>query len=406
VENKELKAPIRINVLGTFSLTYENLVLLEDQGRSRKIWNLLAYLIVNRNKQFSPSELPEILCSEENIEDPAKAVKNLVYRLRCNLTESKMPELNYINQSGGIYSWNMEIPIEVDADIFVQKWKAASKSKLAKDEALRLYLEAIDLYNGKFLPRLEYEEWTVTFSVYYHTIFTECIKQAFKLLSEKEDYLPLIPICKKAIALDPYEEDVYIAYITALTKLNKQKEAFTEYEVIRGKLCNELGVKPSEELAILYKEIIKDIKTLELDLASIKSDLKEKGIIKGTFCTEYEIFKEVYRFIARGVERTGTSVYLMLLTITDNRKKTVTPASLEKSMDTLKETVTSVLRKGDLFAQYSVSQFVVMLQGTSLENGCVVGDRIISAYKKEGTSRNINVQYKLMPLDPSVWGGI
>jgi len=398
----ELKEPIKVNMLGTFSLSYGGNVLLEDQGRTRKVWNLFAYLIVNRNKQLSPSELPDILCSDERSEDPAKAVKNLVYRLRCTLADSKMPELNYITQKGGVYSWNKDVPIEVDADVFAEKWKAATKAGQDSEEALRLYLDAIDLYNGKFLPRLGYEEWTVNLSVFYHRIFTECIKQVFRILSEKEDYAPLIPVCEKAIALDPCDEDIYIIYITALTKLNKQKEALAAYEVITGKLYNELGINPSKELSELYREILKNIKSVESDLINIKNDLNEKGAIDGTFCTEYEIFKDIYRFIARGVERTGTSVFIMLLTVTDNKDELPKAESLKTAMERLKFVIANVLRKGDLFAQYSVSQYVVMLPGTSFENGCMVGDRILSAYKKAGAARNIKLQYKLQPLDPSI----
>ena len=400
----EFEKPITVNILGNFSLAYDGEILLEDQGRSHKVWNLLAYLIVNRDKHFAPSELMEVLCSDEGIANPANAVKNLVYRLRCSLTDSKMPSLNYVVQRGGIYSWNTDIPVEVDADIFVDKWKCASKFKATNEEALSLYLEAIELYNGRFLPRLEYEEWTVSLSVYYHTIFIECVKQVFRILSEKEDYLSIIAICEKAIELDPYDEDIYIIYIYALIKMDRQKDAFTQYELIRGKLYNELGVNPSEELFELYKEILKSIKSVELDLNNIRNELKEKSVIEGAFCTEYEIFKEIYRFVSRGVERSGSSVYLMLITLNNSKDDLLKSISLMTAMDRLKETITSALRKGDLFAQYSGSQFVVMLPGTSLENGFMVGDRIVSAYKKNGGSRSIDVKYKLQPIDSSFWG--
>lgn len=402
----ELKNPIKVNTLGSFSISYEDAILLVGQGRSYKVWNLLAYLIVNRNKSLSPSELMEVLCSEEGIQDPANAVKNLVYRLRCNIAKSKMPPLNYVVQSGGIYSWNNDIPIEVDADLFVNKWKAASSLNVSNDEALLLYLEAIDLYEGRFIPSLEYEEWTVSLSVYYHTIFTECVKQVFRILSDREDYLSIISICEKAIALDPYEEDIYIIYIYALIKMDRQKEAFTQYELIKGILYNELGVNPSEEMCELYKEIIKSINSVELDLKNIRNELNEKSTIDGAFCTEYEIFKEIYRFVSRGLERSGSSVYLMLITLNDGKKTSSKSASLITAMDKLKTTISSALRKGDLFTQYSRSQFVVMLPGTSLENGFMVGERIVSAYKKSGASRNVDVKYKLQPIDSSLWDNL
>lgn len=402
MDNFKIVKPIRINLLGGCSLICEDVVLSEDQGRSLKVWNLFAYLVLNRNRQLSQSELIEILCSDEKIEDPGKAVKELVYRLRCNLAESNLPALNYIVQGGGVYGWNNTLPIEIDVDLLVEKWDAANKAEPESYEALSLYLQAIDLYKGKLLPCLEYEEWTISLAVHYHAIFTECVKIASRLLWDQEDYLSIISICDKAIALEPYEEDMYIIYIGALIKMHKQKEALAEYELIRGKLYNELGVNPSETLSDLYNEIIKNIKTVELDLSNIINDLKEKGAIVGSFFIEYEHFKEVYRFVVRGAERSGVPVQIMLITICDRKDKSPNSPNLNIGMEKLKSEIIHILRKGDLFAQYSGSQFVVLLTGTTFENRFIVAQRIVEVFKKSEDFGDTELEYKVEPITPCI----
>src|SRR5665648_1287802 len=118
-----VKKSIKVNMLGSFSFHDGEKILLEDEGKTRKLWNLLAYIIVNRGRKLSPTELPEILCSDDRIEDPVKAVKNLVYRLRVLLFNRPLPKLEYIKQNWGIYTWNTEIPIETDVDQIIAEYK-------------------------------------------------------------------------------------------------------------------------------------------------------------------------------------------------------------------------------------------------------------------------------------------
>jgi hypothetical protein len=41
------REPLKVNMLGSFSIYDSEKILLEDEGKSRKLWNLLAYIIVN-----------------------------------------------------------------------------------------------------------------------------------------------------------------------------------------------------------------------------------------------------------------------------------------------------------------------------------------------------------------------
>jgi len=155
-----VKKSIKVNMLGSFSFHDGEKILLEDEGKTRKLWNLLAYIIVNRGRKLSPTELPEILCSDDRIEDPVKAVKNLVYRLRVLLFNRPLPKLEYIKQNWGIYTWNTEIPIETDVDQIIAEYKDAQKEEISQDEAIKKYMEAIQYSLSQYiiiLPNVSYE---------------------------------------------------------------------------------------------------------------------------------------------------------------------------------------------------------------------------------------------------------
>jgi DNA-binding SARP family transcriptional activator len=391
---------LEICMLGSFTLTWEGQVVLEDEGRTHKVWTLLGYLLANHNRKLGPQELPELLCGDDRSNDPARTVKNLVYRLRCMLSDSELPEKNYIVQKGGIYGWNTDIKCSIDTKEFMDKYQSAVRKNDDPEGALRLYLEALDLYKGKFLPRAAYDEWAVTLTTYYHRIFTDIVFATYKLVEQKQEFSIMIPICEKAITIDPYEEEIYKIYIHCLTKIGRHKDALVAYESITNRLYDDMGVNPSKELRNLYRDIVKTLKSVETDLMIIKEDLNEGGQAECCYYCQYEIFKDIYRFIARGVERTGNSFFIMLCTLTDNKDEIPSVKYLGEAMESLKYCIGTTLRKSDVFARYSNSQYVIMLPGTSYENGCMVGDRIMAAYKKNKSSKHVKIHYKLNPLDP------
>lgn len=391
---------LKVNMFGGFSISKGDEVLIEDEGRSRKVWNLFAYLIANRNRTLSGNELPELLCSDERSDDPSKAVKNLAYRLRVMLSDSGLPKGDYVLQKGGTYHWNNDIPMEVDVELFQKKLQSARRIVDDASKAKKLYFEAIDEYKGIYLPGFAYEEWVIGNSVKFQREFLECLEKAYLYSDSEEDYKKLIGICERAITYDLYEEKTYCIYIELLNKLGRQSDALAAYEAITGRLYNELGVNPSEELLSLHRDSLKAVKNVETDLLAIKEGLNEPGVVDGAFCSEYEIFKDVYRFAARGVERSGASIFIMLCTLTNSKNEVPEQEYLTNGMKKLKDVIAGALRKGDLFAQYSAAQYVVMLPNINFENGNMVANRIDSAFKKLSISRHVQVHYKLQPLDP------
>jgi DNA-binding SARP family transcriptional activator len=396
----QIDKQLKIYMLGRFALEYDGKTMIEDEGKIHKVWTLLGYLIANHNRKLGAQELPELLCSDDRSSDPVKAVKNLVYRLRCVLSDSGLPKENYIVQTGGIYSWNNDLSYVIDTEEFTEAYNKARVVSYDPEKSIEFYLRAISIYKGKFLPHAAYDEWAVNATTYYHRLFTDSIISLYELLDKKESYEPMLSVCKKALDIDAYDEDVYRIYIRCLTKLGKHKEALAAYEIITNRLYDELGVNPSKELRSLYRDIIKTLKSVETDLIAIKEDLNEGGRAECSYFCEYQIFKDIYRFIARRVNRTGESIFIMLCTLTDKEGEIPSIKYLAEAMEGLKFSIGRSLRKGDLFSRYSNSQFVVMLPDITYENGCMVGKRIENAYKKNKVSKVVVMHYKLQPLDP------
>lgn len=391
---------LQVTMLGEFLLTDGDKVELKDRVRSRKLWNLLEYLVLNHKGSVTSECLVEILCQQEKSSNPANAVKNIVYRLRKMLTEQGLPGEQCILFQNGAYCWNKNFLCHIDAEEFEIQYQKAEQEGISEEEKLNYYRNALKLYRGKLLNGCSAGEWSLPAVEHYHEIYVNCLRKTCRLLYTKENFEEVVSFCQKGTEIDPYNEEIYEIMIHALICLERQKEALIAYETILGRLFNDLGINPSNRLKSLYREIIKTIKNVETDLLVIKQDLDESGGKNGAYYCDYEVFKDSYRFVARMMERTGQSVYIMLCTLTDQDYNYPEVTRIKNIMEKLQNAIANSLRKGDIFARYSSTQYVIMLSGITYENSIKVGKRIDANFKKMFHTKNEVMHFKLTPLSP------
>lgn len=396
MNNKEV---IKIHMLGEFSIFVDEKMVSDKMNHSKKIWHLLEYLITHRNREVSQNELIELLWSNEEGMNPSGALKTLVHRARALLKTLEYEGKQMILQRRGTYSWNSELPCIIDIDEFERLYKegTSSEDKLRKIEK---YQQAFDLYKGDFLPKTGAESWVLPISAYYHSMYLKLVHDLIQLLEESKRYNDMIEVCSQALSIDQYDEDIHYYLILSLFKSGNQKAAIQQYSTTTDLLFSKFGVTPSDELKLLYREILKTSKSIEKDLETIKSNLKEKEKQSGAFFCEYEFFKDIYRLEARAAERTGNSIYLCLITVLTTSNNTPELSILNKVMEQLKNTIMDSLRCSDVFSRYSVSQYILMLPTTSYETGEMVLKRIVKGFSKSNKNNRILLDYKLQPLDP------
>lgn len=71
-----------LDTFGGFALSFDGLCLRDDGSRSRKVWNLLSYLILNRERDLGVAELYQLLWQDKDEENPYGSLKTLVFRVR------------------------------------------------------------------------------------------------------------------------------------------------------------------------------------------------------------------------------------------------------------------------------------------------------------------------------------
>lgn len=391
--------PVKVTMLGGFSMTYCGNVLTDEVNRSQKLWNVLAYLVAHRDRNVPQSEFIEQFWPDDHSSNPANALKTLLYRVRAMLEPLFEPGVEPILSQRGSYSWNRAIPCELDTDAFEALCQEAGDTRLSAQERIGRYRAAVEIYRGDYLPKLSNSLWTIPFTTRYHNLYLQTVKAYAALLEREEDFEEMASVSTRATEIDSLDEDIHILIVRALLRQGKDAAALSHYEKATDLLYRNLGVHPSAELRALYTEIMNVEQGLETDLEVIQSDLRETAARPGAFVCEYGFFREVYRLEARRAARSGASVHVGLITVSLPDGGVPPLNVLSTTMDQLKEVLVGNLRRGDVVSKYSGAQYVVMLPSANFEDGTMVMDRVVSAFYRQHRRNFLKLSFKLRAVD-------
>ncbi|MBP0981549.1 MAG: winged helix-turn-helix domain-containing protein [Oscillospiraceae bacterium] len=396
VEKKQL----HISMFGEFELRVGDVVINDSINRSRKMWNLLAYIIAHRDKAISQQEFIDALWGDDDGQNPINALKTLLYRIRILLEPLQNAYgAEFILSQRGSYSWNKDVDCVLDIDEFEAICKAAATEGVAPQEKIELYSKAVELYKGDFLPKLSMEFWAVPISVHYHSLYLTIVKRYAELLEQSGMYAKMSDTAAKALEIESLDEDLHCLQIRALIHQGKDAAALGHYDKATDLLYRNLGVRPSQALRELYTEMMKAQESIETDLGIIQQQLREVEALPGAFVCEFGFFKMAYRLEARRAIRAGQSVFIALFTVFTSLGEIPELNVLNTAMDQLLEALKGSLRKGDVVARYSGMQYVVMLPTLTYEDGEKVMTRIANNFNKYNRRQTVKLHYKLQQLE-------
>lgn len=395
--------PVIIKTLGEYSIRYGENIIAEKDKRSKKMWTLLKYLTAFRDRGVTQSELIDILWDEKDANNPAGALKTQLHRIRGSLDILGLEEgTELVTSFAGTYAFNHALEYEIDAVVFEDNFKKSQRDDISEKEQIHFIKKAFELYQGDFMKNSADEKWVIPLRVYYHSIYVRMVHKLIDALHTHKQYAELINVCRKALLIESADQKIHILLIKALIATEDRDAAKKHYKYVTDMLYNEIGVNPLPELRELYKQIINADDDFENDLDVIKQKLKEdnKELENGAFFCELDFFKSIYRLKLRDAVRTGQKIQICLITVSNVEKEDDTDNAdsslkmLIEEMKRLYECISYVLRKSDIFARYSVSQYVLMLPSATEETGETVVGRIINRYKERNSGFLLDVDFK------------
>ena len=390
---------LQVQMLGQFTLRYGDRTISDSDDRSRRVWSLLAYMLYNHGRSFAQEELIHLYWSNnEKSADPGNALKSIFHRIRTAL-DKLQPGLGrlLVRRKAGRYFWNNAMPLSLDIEDFEAHFHAA---EAAGDDDVRLaeYQAALALYAGDPLPRMTDEIWTIPIVAYYHSLYTRAAAGAIELLEKQERTAEAVALCRRAIHIEPYQEDLYEHLMRGLLRTGDMKGAMSVYEEMSELLFAHFGVMPSETLRTLYRQATRTVNDRTLTMDEVCSQLEEPAPHGGAMVCEYDFFKVLYRAEARSIARNGHSANICLLSVSGKDGEMLARRSLDPAMNNLQVLVQNNLRRGDVIARCSISQYIILLPQANYENSRMVADRLVSAFYRRYPHSPARLRYTVQPL--------
>ncbi len=249
---------LRAYCFGTFELHVGQKKI--DKWRSLKAKSLLKFLVACKNRPVYKDVLIEMLWPDCDPEEGKNNLKTVIYSLRNTLLGNKADVglSHLILYSEGHYLINPEAELWIDVNEFEHHWRIGRKLEKEgkKEEALREFCLAEELYRGDFLEEDRYAEWTLlqreALGDTYLAILSKLATSSFELT----DYEGCIHYSQKILLKDVCNEEAYRWLMRCYSRLDNPHRARNWYKVCEKTLKKELDIIPDGKTTNLYQRLL------------------------------------------------------------------------------------------------------------------------------------------------------
>lgn len=387
--------PLQVQMLNCFVLRRGSEEV-QISGRSRKLCELLAILICERNRPVPYPELIELLWpGEAQGANPLNSLKALLHRARLCLSkfEAQIDHGLILNRDG-CFQWASDFPLTLDAEEFS---RLCHNMDQGEEEPLETGLEALSLYRGDFLPMLSDSPWAAEKAAELHRLYLQTTQKVLPLLETRERWQEAAQLAGTALTLEPCREELCIRQMEALLRLGRRQEAIRVYEMFQDRLLAQLGVMPSDTLRALCRNARQDHDPRALSPDTLLERLEEPPRSGALLC-DFDFFRVLCHATARRAGRNGEPVHVALVSLASPDGSSLPRYSLDRAMDHLQEIIITRLRQGDAVTRCGASQFVVLLPQANLENSQMVCRRITQTFTRQFPHSPVTLSLSVQPL--------
>lgn len=237
--------PLRILTLGRFSVFLGKTVIPDNAWR-RRAGELFRLLLISPNRTLSRDQVVEALWPQSL----SSTATDLFHRATSALRRALEPDLpekfpsRYLEVSQGSVSLHLPPASWVDYEAFLvcmddKDWRAA-----------------LEIYSGDLYPGDMYADWAVGLR---QKLKQSAIRAALALAGEcleAEDNKIALAAARRAIEMEPWQEEAVLLGMQACVRLNDRISAVRMYQELQRDLNEELGIEPDAQVQRLYRSLL------------------------------------------------------------------------------------------------------------------------------------------------------
>lgn len=391
---------IKVRMLGEFSISCGEAVCAFD-NRAYKIWLFLAYLIFNHERMVARNELVSLLGNSDGYTDPGRTLRNIRMRARRALKPvSDAVGQELVISRGNLCGWNPDVPTELDVEVF-QSLCAAGEASGDDAAAAEHFRSAVGMFNGDMLEIYASEPWVAVGAASCRRSYFSAVKKLLAFLEEDGAAQEAEGVCRNALRIDPYEEEILRHLMRSLMSRGDYSGAEEAYMSFRNLMLEDLGLMPGEETEELHREVVRHLGDSYVSLEDIRRQLNRQIQPGSALICDYNMFQMFYQAEARAADRRGDAIHIGVLSVEGRKGKRFSVADRERAMTQLEKQIRETLRVGDVAAACSTSQYLIMLVQANYEDSFMVARRVANAFMRNYPRSNARINVAVLPLESS-----
>src|SRR4051794_6026862 len=230
--------PLRIRLLGGFSVERDGAVVAERAWRLRKARSLVKVAALAPGRRVHRDVVCELLWPDR---DAAAAANNLHQALHAARRALQDP--------GALALADDVLTLTAGAWLDVDAFEQAAAAPEGLDDALALY-------RGELLPEDRFEPWTEGPRGALRELYLDLCVRAAERHTARGDPGAAIAGLARAAADAPRHEPVRRALMRALAGAGRRQDALAEFEALRATLREHNEGDPDRETRALYRELL------------------------------------------------------------------------------------------------------------------------------------------------------
>lgn len=247
-------AHVKVHVFGKLRLQNGETRL--EHFPTRRVQELLGYLLINQHSPIPRDRLVEVLWPDSAPANGRASLSTALWRLKAVFEQIDVPAHDYISSTRDSVSFSPNNTLASDLKDFEGYLNKSSKADTQKKrmEALQ---SAAALYKGSFCEGI-YSEWCLAERERLERVYLRTLGKLMLNHFKQRNYELGITYGKKILELDPLREEVHRALMSCYFALDRRVEAVRQFQSCANLLQSELNVLPMAETIDLYQQIIEE----------------------------------------------------------------------------------------------------------------------------------------------------
>lgn len=247
-----------IYCLGTFRVYHHEKLIEKWPGQKSKA--IFKYMLIHRERPLHREVLMELFWPEIEPEAARRNLHQAMYLLRQPL-QAEWPGFQCIISEDSCYRFNPELALWIDSETFNQHYEAGQRLERQerKQEAIKEYETAENLYEGEFLAEDIYEDWTLGYRENLKHAYLDTLDRLSQYYCAQEQVVLGIAYCQKILRVDNCREDAHCRLMRCYLRQGRRHLALRQYHLCVEALSRELDVPPMPATSELYQQIQKNL---------------------------------------------------------------------------------------------------------------------------------------------------